>query len=623
MRTAADARHPDALKADILVALLPEAAAVLEADGRDHVIPSDLRDPSLFKKFGQEAHELRTAFIHRIDGELAARFPEFREAGFQPFRAFAHAFTCLHESVLFATHLIEESFRILQPGAAWIAPTPPCSRVSWPPFPVPRIPAVTRAVAQRLHGPGQPPMPRPELYFRESLYGLVLPPLCEHARIPLHRGPEAPPALSADLPPRLAALDLGRAPRDGWLFLSPAYELASMRERSRERGITSLFGPDLAAERPGFYPPFGLRRRLERAYDELFRDDLDHWDVFGSSGRALRSVLDGRMEYIFLGLIPAFWENHQVALKILERVRPRVVIGGSTGYSWEMAFLPAARALGIPRVQYCHGWSQTPYPFAWNQLPEADLYLTWEDPERGCCGSSTVRSNAVAVGSSRIEALAKRRRPEAAAAIRAEWRRGDRPVCLFVPNWVEHTRRWVNCPEEPVWQYRMQRRVFEIFERHPEIDVLWKPLLPWGFHPHLFRDPLPDHIRLVTETPAKDLMWASDLVVLDSISSPFAEAALTRAPILLLCRNPALEGSDYDLQLVQRRADLHLDLDAFLDTLDRRLTEGRFEPIAHPDDSFLRDKNINPDFTGTGGAADRALAAVERFLQAQAEPRKP
>lgn len=620
LRTAEDARLPIAREADHRVALMPEAASVLESSGLDHAIPADLRDPVQFRAWGRDAHERRTSFILAIDDQLARALPEFRAAGFHPIRALAHAFTCLHESVLFATHLLEESFRILKPGTAWIAPAPPTRRVRWPPLPLPDAPVLTGRIARFLHGPGHPPLPRPELYFRESLYALLLPPLSRHAGVRVVEGAILPESPSASLPPVLEELPGGRIEPDSWLFASPSYELAPFREDRMRRGLPSLYAPDLVREAPGSYRGFTLRRRLARLFHRLVARDASFEALFGPSGPALRGTLEARLEYLFLGLVPAYWHSHLAARRILERAKPEVVIGGSTGYLSEMAFLPAAASLGIPRVQYCHGWSQTPYPFAWEQLPEADLYLTWEDPERGSCGSERVRRRAVAVGSSRLQSLALRKAPEQVAAIRASWRRADRPVVLYVPNWVEYSRRWVNCPEEPVWQYRFQRRLFELFSRHPGIDVIWKPLLPWGFHPEHFRRPLPDHIRLVTDTPPSTLAWAADLVVLDAISSPFAEAALTRAPIVILCRNPELEVSDYDLSLVGRRADVHRDVESFFRRLEELMAAGEFPQLENPDDSFLVDKHVDPgafDAGGASGPATRAASAVSELLRAR------
>lgn len=618
LRTAEDARLPIAREADHRVALMPESASALEELGLTHAIPADLRDPARFRAWGREAHERRTSFILTIDDHLTHALPEFRAAGFDPLRALAHAFTCLHESVLFATHLLEESFRILRPSTVWIAPAPPIRRVAWPPFPVPPIPALTERIGTFLHGPGHPPLPRPELYFRESLYALLLPPLSRRAGIRLIEGAILPEPPSAMLPAVLKALPGVRFEPGSWLFASPSYELAPFRADRLRRGLPSLYAPDLVREAPGNYRGFTLRRKLARLFERLMARDASFEALFGPSGPALRRALEARLEYVFLGLVPAYWQNHRTARRILERAKPAVVIGGSTGYLSEIAFLPAAASLGIPRVQYCHGWSQTPYPFAWEQIPEADLYLTWEDPERGACGSERVRSRAVAVGSSRLQSLALRTAPEQVAAIRATWRRDGRPVVLYVPNWVEYSRRWVNCPEEPVWQFRFQRRLFDLFSRHPGIDVIWKPLLPWGFHPERFGHPLPDHIRLVTDTPPSRLVWAADLVVLDAISSPFAEAALTRAPIVILCRNPELEVSDFDLSLVAKRAEVHRDVASFFRRLEELMAAGTFPQLAAPDDSFLLDKHVDPDRPSTeeaSGPASRAEEAISALLR--------
>lgn len=616
LRTEEDARDDIVGKADILVALMPEAATVLEREGKPHFIPSDFRDAYLFARYGIDAHERRTQFISAMDEELERQIPEFRDAGFQPLRTFAYTFACFHESILWAVHLLEESFNKLRPGSVWISPTPPCENVLWPFLPLPRIPALTRFVGNILHGPGKPPMPRSDLHFRESLYSLLLPALCEAAGVPLVQGRTVVPVPSAALPVRLEACDIGdpsRFQKDAWLILSPAYEMAPLRQHLLSRNLPTIFGPDLAVEKPGYYAPYCLRARLRCAFINLMSDER-YLELFGPAGIAVKNVVAARLEYIFLALIPAYWENYQTAMDILRRVKPKVVIGGFTGYLWEMAFLPAARALGIPTVQYKHGWSQYSYPCTCNQLPTADLYLTWEDPERACCGSDDVRSHGVAVGSSRLESLARRHRPEEVARIKQEWNHADRPLCLYVPNWVEHTRRSVSCLEEPVWQYRFQRRLFEIFVAHPEVDFIWKPLLPWGFDPRLFRSPVPDHIRMVTTTSASELMWAADLILLDAISSPLVEAALTQAPIVVLSRHPALEGNEGDLEMLRRRAEIYDDPDRYFARVEELLTGGNYHPIPNPDDSFLRDKNVNP--LGVG-APERAIQAIEHLLESR------
>lgn len=593
LQTAQDTENAVARKADLLVALLPEAADALDEQGRSYLGPSDFFEIAAFERYARDAHERRVAWISSVDAALTGDFPEFKEAGFHPLRLYAHLICSFHESVMWSFHIIDRSLARLAPSEVWFAPQESGDPGKWPPIPV----------------------PRPDLHFRESIHSLVISALCTARGIPAHEGPAHPIPASANYPEKIVMTDTAVAP-GSWLFLTRSFELPPVENVCRHAGIPTIFGEDLARIEPGDEPDSSLRERLGIAFSRLSAD-TGFWNLFGESGASLRTVAFPKMAYIFQGLIPALWRNFQTARSILSRVSPEVVIGATCGSTWDILFLPAAQSLGIPTVQYSHWWSyQWDYPWAWEQLPKADCYLTWDSPELACNGLDEIRERAVTVGSARLESLSLRTRPEEVARIRGKVRtHQQRPVCLYVPTWVERSRRFIRVPEEPVWQNQFQRRLLALFREYPSIDFYWRPHMPWGLDPRRFLDPFPSNVQIFPSTPARELIPAADVIVLDDFSSPFVEAAVTQAPILMYLHplGPGIPSSD--LPLVRRRAAVFHDNEAFFAGLEEFLRRGDFSPIERPDDAFLLDKNTDPS---DDRAAMRAMNAIANMLEPRA-----
>lgn len=615
LQTAQEARDGIARRVDVLVALYPEAAEVLDRAGVDYLEPLDFFDAPSFERWGRE-HCLRQAdWVAAMDRRLSERLSAFRDEGFAPFRIFAHSLCWFSESLLWVAHILERSLVTLEPRQVWITPVLAARAGVWPCLPLP--PWATKPALKILDLAGNPPRPRPDLFFRESVYSLVLPLLCAQHGIEVCAGQAALRPLSGDLPLRMVPKKSGQQARGAWMFTYNLYELPPLADLCKAEGTPVLFAEQVVDLEPGRLPSPSWRRRVRKALAGAClsecgkaRPTYESW--FGDLGPALAPVIDGRMEYMATCIVPALWEDYRTARALLNVIRPEVVIGATCGMPFEYSFLPAARSLHIPTVQYIHGWAMRDFPFSWNQVASADHYLVWEDPERASEGSVDVRQHATAVGSARLEALARRDREDEIARMRSRETDGTRPRCLFIANVIGRNRRNLRSEMDPVWHYHFQRRLLEIFSHYPDIDFFWRPYLPWGFDPRTLVPELPPNIKPALRTPASELIWTADLILLDTISSAFVEAALTRTPIMALLRFPEIEIDPADLPLIRKRATIHHETESFLADIAKTLARREFAPLARPDDSFLLDKNIHP---GGGRAARRAVDAIRDHLR--------
>jgi hypothetical protein len=463
---------------------------------------------------------------------------------------------------------------------------------------------------------------RDDLFFRdESAWSrassLVLP--ARGAPCEVWPAPETPPT---PLGPRLRGLLSGwkrslvraRTPAaapGSLVFLNAAYSTGLLAAEASRRGEKTAFLDPAVLE--GKADP-RVAAALARAWEELADSPglrtLAEWD-----GIDLRPMLLPRLRHLFVSLGPRSETLFREASDRLS-LGPKAAVAATMNWRDKLVS-QACRAAGIPFTVYVHGTigtrhSESVYS---NDLAFADLYLVNGRSQEEYCRREfpQARGRTAAVGSAVLDRLSA----ELTAERRAEARRllgasPGRPLVLYSLGGVRDFR-FPQYHRTSHASFVLQRRVAELFARHPNVDLVIK-----HYGSNVESSPISSfvrelgapNVRVIEQPPVSRLLAGPDAFMIDFPSTTLSEMALTDRPIVFLDALARLDWLPEARAAVRRRCE-------FIETLDQ--LESRLGPAlaggglgSNADRSYVEDYGI---CRSDGQSLARAWAELERLVR--------
>ena len=606
---------------DVLVAVTPEAAHQCMRERQPYVALEDFFDEAVFRQLIQPVLVLQMGWLDSLDALLAESVPQFGAAGFKPARMHGFFLKILSDEMLMCAYALAHFFVCAQP----------------------REVVYVEDAATDHYGT--------ELFFdHRSVHAAILPACAGAYGIPLTRVPAEPGHRRVASGPALrqrgirmlssrqkAALRiirslgaagllrrLTRAKTAPLLVFKQGFDVSLVAQFALRRGWQCREFAEVApTQREDEPTPSALSASLSACWEKIASDPAFRRPLQWV-GVDLWPVAESRLRYWCEHVIPIGWSAFTRAHDWLRARRPVALLVSSPYSPLDHGVLHAGRALGVPTVTYQHGGFEGSCAFALHELtdlrasdhrfvygPGVEAYY-----QHAGFRYPGPRARVRSVGSARLDRLrAGPSAPRVAAIRRRLGVAPEQPAVLYVPTMYMRYRRYLGCGDNGnVPYFQLQARMVELMREFPDVRFIYKAF------PMLEPDPIIGMIGercpngvVVTRVPLPDLLWASDLHVIDMPSTGLLEALLTPKPIVILAdlrHNGLLHEAR---ELLRKRADVTEDPDAFSTHVRARLQAKDFAEIATPNQEFLLAYGLCRD---DQASAARALGALERLGQA-------
>jgi len=608
-------------RVNILVAVTPEAAYQCVRDGHPYVVLEEFFDEAVFRRLIEPVLALQMSWLDSVDALLAESVPVFGEAGFKPARMHGFFLKILSDEMLMCAYALAHFFVGAQP----------------------REVVYIEDVSTDRFGP--------ELFFdHRSVHAAILPACAGAYGIPLTRLPAEPAqrgsASGTGLRQRGVRM-LSSRQKAGLRIVRSLGPAGLLRRLTRAKTASLLvfkqgFDVSLVARfalRQGwqcreFAEVVSAQRADEPAPPELSASLSGCWERVASEpairrpfqwvGVDLWPVAEPRLRHWCQHVIPIGWNAFTGAHAGLRTRRPVALLVASPYSPMDHGVLHAGRVLGVPIVTYQHGGFEGSCAFALHEMtdlrasdhrfvygPGVEAY--YQHPGFRYPGA---RAQVRSVGSARLDRLrVGPSAPRVAALRRRLGVAAGQPAVVYVPTMYMRYRRYLGCGDNGnVPYFQLQARMVELMREFPEVRFIYKafPMLEPDPIIRLIADRCPN-CTVVTRVPLPELLWASDLHVIDMPSTGLLEALLTPKPIVILADRRHNGLLPEARELLRKRADVTEDPDAFCARVRARLQSKEFAEIATPNQEFLLAYGLCRD---DGASAARALAALEQLGRA-------
>ena len=530
---------------DAVVALTPEAACQCIKDERDYYKLEDFFDEGLFCTASEPILAQQEEWAKKLDEFLLESVPQFRGLDFRPASLY----------FLQLKVVIDELFMCAFSLVALLVASRPCKVIY---FGADRTDPISS-----------------DLYFRQSVYSLVLPACAQLYGVSLLRLEPSPQQASQSrrfqrrntlrsilgemLSPgqrqilrELRTLGvsecvrrrLGRLNSPGLLIFKYGYDVALVADVARNRGWQCKTFSDLLEEVEHVVPTHDpLADSMSALWDQV-TDTPFFRQSFQWLGVDLWHVAKSHVHHWWHQVIPLMWHTLIKVREQFSRQSPSVVLVWSPHNPEDYSILHAARSLGIPTVTYQHGGFEGNCEYGvlkMTDLNVADCRLVYgAGVERYFRGQiPDGRSRLVSVGSARLDSLRDRLGASQGSALRSRLGvKMSQALVLYVPTLYPRQHRYMCCGDlGNVPYFELQTQVVKLMCQFPDIHFIYKP---FGSLLRHSPDPIIEMIsmncpncQVIYDLSLPELFWASDVHVIDIPSTGLLEALLTPKPILV------------------------------------------------------------------------------------------
>ena len=617
-----------------LLAITPEAAYACQQLGKTYLKLEDHADVS---KLSAEYDAVLARYLEWecwLDNWAQEAIPEFGASGFKPASGVTFLLQLLFAEIWAATLSLREFLEAVQPAqvAFW---SPVIVDIPWHLHPqVASLPALLPSIAHAYRIPV------------EDLSAQVpdLAPASQSAIVPTGRDQPAR-ALKRQLLQQasmirfVAMRDLGLlacirqfiSAHPRVLLSGFGYDLVPLvRELCRQGARLTLLSDAL--------PPARLRKDVPMS--AKFREAIF------STGRQLveepglwRPLEEWGLEHISLWSKPlAFWWHHVVPELWLHFQRVRRLLGrqkfaalvtwDTTGSSLSSAAANAAAVAKVPRYVYQHGSSSGSDARLWQMyLRHSETFLAYgkgtvEELHRTSPQYLKPCGQAVPVGSTRLDVIRNRHRPDKADQLRARLQAGDtRPLIMYVPaSFNGYGRAIGDLRHYPdVSYFELQQTILKLWIEAPGVRLLYKELVVANDPNRTMSDFIRTHIpnAIITNLRLTDLMWAVDAIVVDHVITAVGEVLLTSKPLVFYMPG-LLTSQPHARAILQKRAFVAEAPSEFVYQVQALLHKGHYSELGDPNREFLRTYCTHLD---DGRSAERAASTILARVRSEARGR--
>ena len=221
-----------------------------------------------------------------------------------------------------------------------------------------------------------------------------------------------------------------------------------------------------------------LPGEAERRWEELSRDDAFAaqlaWD-----GVRFGPVLESRLRYVFTTLLIETVQRYVAARRLIERLRPALVLFSQIVVPRQHALAAAARQARVPIVGYQHGALGERFApiLYYTDCREPDYLLTYGEGVSAFIKQTFQKAALpIAVGSPRLDRLSRRRTNNRDVRCRKWGLDPRRRIVAYCPTLVYGRKAYVSyCyPRSDQDYFRVQARIVQVFNEFPSVQLIVK-----------------------------------------------------------------------------------------------------------------------------------------------------
>lgn len=598
----------DRQRIDHWLALTPPTAMALSERGIDYLIADNFFDEAELLGDLDDRLNHQVEWTLWVDDFIRARIPEFRQEGLAPALSFFRNFKTFFDRLLVQRFGLSAVLSIYRPAKVlWVSTYAP---IMWERHLIGAhyvdlvLPALARELGVEIQifsqGSAEPALPSGQTnLLARSWWAFKR----SHAVKLVKR------ARTRYLGWRLAGSRGGTSRLPGLpaaakvLVLQDMYDMSYALPELIAAGVQLVY-PDLRAlgGAPSENRESPIRKALQDVWEKITREErfwspLEGWEP----GREIAQPwLYGVWRHAFLN----YWRGFQQSSDYLAKDNYHAVIVASVlgldPYETGIGFLHATQRKGIPvftsmqgtLTGYCHQPVQvffnipfSDYHFAYG--PAVARYL--DEVGRRYPIRQAINLGG---GSMRIDACYQAQDPAKAAKLRHKLAGAEqRPLILYVPNFLDYFRRLSGDSCACMPYFELQKQIIELFAQFPQARVVYRSFpSQWpDLVPNLAKLRIPDLI-IATHRDCKltELMWAVDGIILDYPATPLGEVLLTKKPLVVFSDRRYYKMMPEAKTLLEKRARVAETPAEYLATIRQFLTEGDFKEIESPDNEFLR-----------------------------------
>jgi hypothetical protein len=594
---------------DAVLALTPESAWACQQAGLEYLKTEDFCPETAFRDISESMLTFQAGWSDEVDAALMGAVPELAEYDFRPARLHFFFLKILIDQLFMRAFALGHVLAGTQPRRILYFPERNSQPLSW------------------------------DLFFRESVWSLLLPLCARSYGVPITQLPAAAELGSMPIAGKLKRLvpeAIKRRLLDlramGWraflssytaasgrlsILLKPGYDLALLVRNTRCDGISIIPFSRVPAGRADS----NLTQRLSDVWPMIITEPSFR-AAFVWAGTDVLDAATTRLQYFATKVIPEMWQSFVQARHWLAQRRPAAVGVSSPWEHRDQSIMHAARTLKLPTFTFQHGGFEGNCEYIAHEMTDlrhADYRLVYgrgvetylqqridRYPEK--------RAQLITVGSPRLDALAREMRATDVAKLRQSLNiRPEQPVVLYVPTAFTRNHNYLVCgsyPDVPYFEFLQQ--ILGLSLEFPHVKFVYKSF------PSREPDPVVQtiaqrypNVQTINDIPLSLLFAAADVHLFDIASTGLLESLLIDKPIFVLSDPRYVILRPEARALLEKRAAIAQNPEEFSDHIRRFLLQGDFAEVAKPNNEFLSAYGTH---LCDGESLQRAITALEQIM---------
>jgi hypothetical protein len=323
-------------------------------------------------------------------------------------------------------------------------------------------------------------------------------------------------------------------------------------------------------------------------------------------------VLEEKLKFFVERIATGCLMTYHEAEKIIKKKGITALLTSSFPFGFDSSFSQAAHNLKIPVISWQHGGSGAFYHPIVNYLDlmSPDIYLTFGQGiiKDQLIDAHKFDTTLVALGSPALEIYYKENFNSEVKA--------DKQTVLYITSHLNQNKTYIsaNPPHSDNLFWLTQKAIIDLLGKHDSYDIIIK------LHPSLeYREPILRYLRdsdfqnirtVKTETPLRELLKSSDIIILDLPTTTLAQSLTTKKPVFVLTKH--LFFNEEAMDILKKRAYCFDDLNEFIKKTHDFLSERDIGEIDYENTEFLENYGMHKL---DGKACQRAAAIVKTAVK--------
>ena len=341
---------------------------------------------------------------------------------------------------------------------------------------------------------------------------------------------------------------------------------------------------------------------LGKAWTEI-KEDAKFWTLLEGWDRG-RQIVQPWLSHLWNHTFLEGWKGLKTGSEYLSKKKYFAIITSAVQalnpYETGIAFVHAARNIGIPVFSYLHGslpgYCHQPVQVFWD-MPHSDHHFVYGSGVAKYLNQISERfplrfATALAGGSTCAEMYRKTYNPNKATVLRRKLVAHDKcPLILYIPNMITYHRRLSGDAPACMPYFELQKKAIEVFAKFTNVRLVYRSFV--GSWTHLMlsfiKSCVPNAIiAAYRDVKLADLMWTVDGIILDYPTTPIREILLTNKPIIVFSDKRYYKMFPEAKALLRKRCKLTETPEDFLTTIHDFLAGGKFDEIRCPNNEFYK-----------------------------------